>query len=349
MPQFHSMQSSRSTGNGLPKKHSRGGLLSRYNSGGVSEQKIIDSNAVFSAVREDVRNEQDWRYRESMRPIEPVTPPQFVVFTGNVSKSLQVQSNNQYISPPPPVAKKRMPGVALRAVVYLPRGRSVLVVPGDRTRLRETEELRLYNKRLRPSLRLGLLVISTVCIFLICMVALTPMNGNLQGNLSQSMVAVPESSWNIFSRPGTGSSAGSVGWVDPGASTVAYYQQLAREDAIKWGIPPDLYVAQIQQESHFDPNATSPAGALGIAQFVPATAAEYNFNPLIPEQALDGGAHFMSDLYNEFNGNYAMALAGYNAGSGAVQNAIGACQAYWLSCMNTETQNYVNIIMYGGA
>jgi len=163
------------------------------------------------------------------------------------------------------------------------------------------------------------------------------------------MVTVPVSSWSIFSGPGTGSSAGSAGWVDPGASTVAYYQQLAREDAIKWGIPPDLYVAQIQQESHFDPNATSPAGALGIAQFEPATAAEYNFNPLIPEQALDGGAHFMSDLYNEFNGNYAMALAGYNAGSGAVQNAINGCQAYWLSCMNAETQNYVNIIMYGGA
>ena len=70
-------------------------------------------------------------------------------------------------------------------------------------------------------------------------------------------------------------------------------------------------------ESNFNPFAVSPAGAAGIAQFMPATAAAYGLgDPFDPEAAIDAQAHLMSDLLEQF-GDTALALAAYNAGAGA--------------------------------
>src|SRR5262249_50709125 len=67
-----------------------------------------------------------------------------------------------------------------------------------------------------------------------------------------------------------------------------------------------------------NPRATSPAGALGIAQFMPGTAASYGLrNPFDPIAAIDAQAHLMSDLLRQFH-SVPLALAAYNAGSGAV-------------------------------
>ena len=71
-------------------------------------------------------------------------------------------------------------------------------------------------------------------------------------------------------------------------------------------------------ESGFDPDAISPAGAQGIAQFMPATAAAYGLgDPFDPAAAIDAQAHLMSDLLRQF-GSPALALAAYNAGPAAV-------------------------------
>jgi hypothetical protein len=87
----------------------------------------------------------------------------------------------------------------------------------------------------------------------------------------------------------------------------------------RWNVSPALLAAQLMAESGFDPNAGSPAGAQGIAQFMPATAATYGLdNPFDPVAAIDAQAHLMSDLLRRF-GSPELALAAYNAGPGAVE------------------------------
>jgi soluble lytic murein transglycosylase-like protein len=91
-------------------------------------------------------------------------------------------------------------------------------------------------------------------------------------------------------------------------------------------------------ESGFDPNAGSPAGAQGIAQFMPGTAASYGLrNPFDPVEAIDAEAHLMSDLLRQF-GDPQLALAAYNAGPAPVE----ACH-----CVPDypETQAYLSRIL----
>ncbi len=76
------------------------------------------------------------------------------------------------------------------------------------------------------------------------------------------------------------------------------YIAIAQQDAANAGISPDYFVRQINQESGFNPNAYSPAGAEGIAQFEPGTAAGLGINPWNPVQALQAAAHMMAN-YNQ--------------------------------------------------
>ncbi len=111
------------------------------------------------------------------------------------------------------------------------------------------------------------------------------------------------------------------------------YVSMAREAASAAGISPDAFQRQIQQESGFNPNAGSPAGAEGIAQFMPGTAASMGVNPYDPSSALPGAARLMAGLAAQFGGDYAKALAAYNAGPGAVQAAVAQGGGNWLSYM----------------
>jgi hypothetical protein len=88
--------------------------------------------------------------------------------------------------------------------------------------------------------------------------------------------------------------------------------------AARWNVSAGLLAAQLLAESNFNPFAVSPAGAQGIAQFMPGTAAAYGLDdPFDPEKAIDAQAHLMSDLLKRF-GSVPLALAAYNAGPGAV-------------------------------
>ena len=132
----------------------------------------------------------------------------------------------------------------------------------------------------------------------------------------------------------------------PIALPKSQYVAIARQDAINAGISPDYFVRQINQESGFNPNALSPTGAEGIAQFEPGTAAGLGLNPLDPVAALNAAAHLMASYSHTYGGNYAMALAAYNGGSGTVQYAINACgQANWMNCLPGQTRNYILVIM----
>ncbi len=114
------------------------------------------------------------------------------------------------------------------------------------------------------------------------------------------------------------------GGVAPPAETLPSFvpsrfrEPLLRSGA-RWSVPPALLAAQLMAESGFDPNAGSPAGAQGIAQFMPGTAAAYGLaDPFDPVAAIDAQAHLMSDLLRQF-GSPELALAAYNAGPGAVE------------------------------
>ncbi|HEU5252207.1 MAG TPA: transglycosylase SLT domain-containing protein [Solirubrobacterales bacterium] len=124
----------------------------------------------------------------------------------------------------------------------------------------------------------------------------------------------------------------------------ARYREPILRSAARWGVPAALMAGQLMAESGFDPNAGSPAGAQGIAQFMPSTAAAYGLaDPYDPVAAIDAEAHLMSDLLRQF-GSPELALAAYNAGPAPVE----ACH-----CIPDypETQAYVTRILalIGGA
>lgn len=91
------------------------------------------------------------------------------------------------------------------------------------------------------------------------------------------------------------------------------YRRVARAAAAKYGIDPAIFERQISQESGFRPDARSGAGALGIAQFMPATAKSYGVDPMDPMSALDGAARMDADNLKKY-GSYERMLSAYNSG-----------------------------------
>ena len=124
----------------------------------------------------------------------------------------------------------------------------------------------------------------------------------------------------------------------------ARYAPMIARAAQRWSVSAQLLAAQIYAESNFNPFARSPAGAQGIAQFMPGTARAMGLrNPFDPAQAIDAQAHLMRDLLRRF-GSVPLALAAYNAGPGAVARC-GCIPPY------AETRAYVAKILglLGGA
>ena len=135
-----------------------------------------------------------------------------------------------------------------------------------------------------------------------------------------------------------GTGAGLPGWVPAG------YRGLIATSAQAHGVPPILLAALLQAESGFRPDAVSPVGAQGIAQFMPATAAGMGLrNPFDPAQAIPAAARLLGGHLRRF-GSVPLALAAYNAGPGAVER-YGGVPPY------RETQGYVARItaLAGGA
>ena len=100
------------------------------------------------------------------------------------------------------------------------------------------------------------------------------------------------------------------------------YLDVAKAAAAKHGVPEDLYLRLVQQESGWNPSAISPKGAVGLAQLMPATADMLGIDIDNPQENLDGGARYLRRMYDKF-GSWRMALAAYNAGPGAVEEHDG--------------------------
>ena len=115
------------------------------------------------------------------------------------------------------------------------------------------------------------------------------------------------------------------------------YLEVAKAAARKHGVPEDLFLRLVQQESGWNPQAVSHKGATGLAQLMPGTAAKLGVDAADPQQNLDGGARYLAMMYAKF-GSWRLALAAYNAGPGAVEKH-GGIPPY------DETKNYVKAIL----
>lgn len=134
------------------------------------------------------------------------------------------------------------------------------------------------------------------------------------------------------------------------SSQVQNYTPLIKSAAANSGVDANLLAAQIQQESGGNPNAINNKDiavtgqpSIGIAQFQPATAAQYGVtNPKDPAQAIPGMAAYMSDLTKQFGGDYKKALAAYNWGPGNLTQAIATYGDKWQDHIPASTQTYID-------
>lgn len=100
---------------------------------------------------------------------------------------------------------------------------------------------------------------------------------------------------------------------------------ILHDAARRYSIDPRLLIAVARQESRFRPDAVSPAGARGVMQLMPATAAWLGVkNAFDPRQNICGGAKYLKMLLDTFNGDISLSLAAYNAGPGAVKKYRGS-------------------------
>lgn len=115
---------------------------------------------------------------------------------------------------------------------------------------------------------------------------------------------------------------------------------LIRQYGAQYGVDPYLIYCLMSQESSFIAGAVSPKGARGLMQLMPDTAARYGVtNPYDVAQNIKGGTRYLKDLLKMFNGRVDLALAGYNAGEGAVMKYGNTVPPY------EETRNYVRLIL----
>ncbi len=122
-----------------------------------------------------------------------------------------------------------------------------------------------------------------------------------------------------------------------GGSYSGPFLELARAAARRHGIPEDLFLRLVTQESGWNPGAVSHAGAIGLAQLMPDTASLLGVDANDPTQNLDGGARYLAQQFRDF-GTWHLALAAYNAGPEAVRRHNGIPPF-------EETQTYVQAIL----
>ncbi|MGR3759262.1 lytic transglycosylase domain-containing protein [Roseobacteraceae bacterium NS-SX3] len=137
-------------------------------------------------------------------------------------------------------------------------------------------------------------------------------------------------------QPPTIHTPGSTGSLPYSGGYRGKYLAVARAAARKHGVPEDLFLRLVQQESNWNPKAKSHKGALGLAQLMPATARALGVDPFKPGENLEGGARYLARQYRKF-GSWRLALAAYNAGPEAVAKH-GGVPPY------RETQAYVRKI-----
>lgn len=151
--------------------------------------------------------------------------------------------------------------------------------------------------------------------------------------------AATSATWGNVGGPGAGggtepaTATGQPAWAARLPDTGQRWASEVDAAARRHGVDPTLFAALVWAESNFRADAVSHAGAIGLAQLMPGTAAGLGVDPHDPRANLDGGARYLAEQIERF-GDDRLALAAYNAGPGRVARAGGVPQI-------TETQNYV--------
>lgn len=117
------------------------------------------------------------------------------------------------------------------------------------------------------------------------------------------------------------------------------YVATATQMAERYGLPPNVFLSLVHQESRFRPDAVSRVGATGLGQLMPGTARELGVDPNDPMQNLEGSARYLRQQLDRFGGDMTLALAAYNAGPRRVAEAGNAIPN------NAETRAYVPGVM----
>ncbi len=140
--------------------------------------------------------------------------------------------------------------------------------------------------------------------------------------------------------PASAESSAPIGPGEPTlSSTDSRIETGIRSAAKRYNLPVDLIRSVIRAESNFQPDAVSPAGARGLMQLMPATARELGVeDPFDIEQNIDGGARYLRQMLDMFDGNLQTALSAYNAGPGTVMRYNGEVPY-------RETRDYVRKVM----
>ena len=144
-------------------------------------------------------------------------------------------------------------------------------------------------------------------------------------------VGTPTAIRRVLPASGTSTAAGGTA-----ALAGVPYAGLFTAAGAKYGVSPAVLAAMASQESGFNASAVSSAGAEGLMQFMPSTAAGLGVNPLDAASSVDGAARYLSSLTGRF-GSTSLALAAYNAGPATVSR-YGGIPPY------AETQNYVRAV-----
>lgn len=116
------------------------------------------------------------------------------------------------------------------------------------------------------------------------------------------------------------------------------YGAMIQSASRKYQVDPRLVSAVAEAESHFQQGAVSSAGAVGVMQLMPETAASLGVNPYDAAQNIDGGTHYLRQMLDSFGGDVKKAVAAYNAGAQAVRDYNGV-PPYG------ETESYVNEVL----
>jgi hypothetical protein len=297
------------------------------------------------------------RYPDSFPPRPPITPIARPPTGSPGVRQSTITTGRHRIVPKQPVSGPLHDIASTSSLItalqstMAPPARPPVVIPGSRRRTQTTADDLKAVRRMSPRLRYVIIVGVIVLVLIIALLSLTPLNSGqnsipLFGNVVQ-WVHIQEQNWSIVGSIVASTQAQTSSAPAPPALNLpqSQYVALARQDAIAAGINPDYFVRQIYVESGFNPNAVSPSGAVGIAQFVPSTAAGLGINPYDPVSALKGAAQYMASYSRQYGGDYAKALAAYNAGSATVSYAVSVGGANWMNYLPAETRAYIHTIM----